>query len=65
MTFQEFSKNYSIILMSNGNAISTLFVLPAAVVFPVTLTLNLNDYDCVILSFVSAILPQTSRCFFK
>ena len=39
----------------NGTAISTSFVLPAAGVFPVILILNLNDSDCVILSFGSSL----------
>ena len=35
----------------NGTAISTIFVLTEAGVFHVNLILDLNDSDCVILSF--------------
>ena len=39
----------------NDTPISTSFLLPAAGVFPVILILNLNDSDCVILSFESSL----------
>ena len=39
----------------NGTIISTSFVLPAAGVFPVIFILDLNDSDCVMLSFRSSL----------
>ena len=35
----------------NGTTFSTFFVLPSAGVFPVILILDLNDSDCVQLSY--------------
>ena len=39
----------------HGTIISTSFVLPAAGDFPVIYILDLNDSDCVILSFGSSL----------
>ena len=52
MTFQEFCKNC---LYINGTTISTVFVLPSAGAVPDLLILDLNDSDCVILSFGSSL----------
>ena len=39
----------------NGTIISTSFVLPAAGIFPVIFVLDLNDSDCVMVSFGSSL----------
>ena len=44
-----------LLIYFNGTIISTLFVLPAAGVFPVTFILDLNDSDCVMLSLGSSL----------
>ena len=50
MAFQEFSKNYFNGYF-NGTIILTSFVFPSAGVFSVIFILDLNNSDCVMLSF--------------
>ena len=55
--FQEFSKK--LVKNFNGTAMSTFFVLPSTGIFPVTFTLDLNDFE-----FLIATSPSTDSSLY-